>query len=840
MLRNLAKCARLQLMGIFICIFFLSGAAALGYQVVWAKAFAAGIGHEYPAVLAVITAFMTGMMLGNAALARRRTIGTKWYGWMEIVIGVWGLASVSFNDAFARVVTSMLGETPGPVFQWTVVFGAVLVLLLPATTAMGATLPTAERFLARSTRGEVTGLLYGVNTAGAMIGALAAAFWCMPNYGIRKTLIGFALVNLLCGFGALMLAARTKDVRNEVRESQRMPRELLARLFACGLLGIGFEVVMIRGLVHVLENTVYTFAVTLGVFLLGTALGALIIHRAQRKGRKVDANLLIGLLGISCAVAVMALRWSGALYVALRSGLGDSLAVVALAESLVAAVCFLVPTILMGAVWTVFAQESLAYKPSLAAAVAVNTAGAALAPVAFGLIAIPWLGLKWALAILPVGYALCGGARRWVWVAFAMVLAVFATSVRELIDTAGGRVISLREGVMGSVAVIEYASGERVMKFNNRLQMGGTASRSAEARQAQIPLLLHPGPKRALFIGLGTGITFSAAEAFQGLKADGVELVPEIVEVIPLFEEKGRAEGANLRTVIADGRRFVRATREKYDVIVSDLFHPAQDGAGFLYTREHFAAIRARLADGGVFCQWLPVYQMETETLKIVMATFASAFPKGELWLLRFNVDVPVIGLIARTGGERFDAETMEKRLHAEGLVQEMKRAGLSDGVRLLGCYVGEVKAGAEINTDEDPLVIFRAPALTFRKKDDPGARLLELIKEFSSAPTKLIAKSDADFATKVTKFIQARDVYLVGLQREGAGDPAGALASYIESARISEEFTASYAQALAFATALARERPVQSKAILKQLIEARPERPVAAQLLERISGSGE
>src|SRR5687768_14519403 len=138
MLRNLAKCARLQVMGLFICIFFLSGAAALGYQAVWAKAFAAGIGHEYPAVLAVITAFMTGMMLGNALLARRREIGAKWYGWLEIVIGVWGLASIGFMDLFARIVASMLGETPGPVFHWTMVFGAVLVILLPATTAMGA------------------------------------------------------------------------------------------------------------------------------------------------------------------------------------------------------------------------------------------------------------------------------------------------------------------------------------------------------------------------------------------------------------------------------------------------------------------------------------------------------------------------------------------------------------------------------------------------------------------------------------------------------------------------------------------------------------------------------
>jgi spermidine synthase len=833
---------RESLMGFFICIFFFSGAAALGYQVVWAKAFAAGIGHEYPAVLAVITAFMTGMMLGNAALARRREISASLYGWLEIAIGIWGLASIGLNEVFARLVTSILGETPGPVFQWTVVFGAVLILLLPATMAMGATLPAAERFLAISTRRVVTGLLYGVNTAGAMFGTLAAAFWCMPNFGIRKTLIGFAVVNLFCGAGALLLARKFEVFGSETKASTRIPSDLAARLFICGFLGIGFEVVMIRGLVHVLENTVYTFAVTLGIFLLGTAIGALLVHRQQRSGKPADVDALLGLLGTACGVAAITLRWSGDLYTGLRTALGDSLAAVALTESLTAAIYFLIPTVLMGAVWTILTQQSFAFKSSLAAAVAVNTAGAALGPVVFGLLLMPLLGLKWALAIFPLGYALCVRQRKIFWTGVAVVMSVCATSVRELIDTAGGRIISLQEGVMGSVAVIEDAKGERVMKFNNRFQMGGTAARMAEERQAQIPLLLHPDPKRALFIGLGTGITFGAAGSFPGLEADGVELVPEIAEAMPLFAKSGQSGTARLRTVIADGRRFVRATAKKYDVIVSDLFHPAQDGAGFLYTQEHFEAIDARLEDDGVICQWLPVYQMEMETVKIIVATFTEVFPEGELWLLRFNVDVPVIGLIARTGREKFAPNTLENRLKSDQLAEELKRAGLHDSVRLLGHYIGEVKAsaGAQINTDADPVVIFRAPSLTFRKKDNAGARLLQVVKEFGSAPITLAVDGEDEFAGKVTRFIEARNVYLGGLQRESLGDRAGGLSAYIESARISEEFTAGYAQALGLATALMRDRPEQSKDILRQLIEARPERPVAAQLLQRLGGASD
>ncbi|MGZ8920764.1 MAG: hypothetical protein ACXW3L_07260, partial [Limisphaerales bacterium] len=112
--------------GIFVFIFFFSGAAALGFQVVWAKGFAAAIGHEFPAVLAVVTAFMAGMALGNALLLRRRTIGAQWYGWMEIVIGLWALATIGLTPLLEGVLTEVLGVSPGPVFHWVVVFSAVL------------------------------------------------------------------------------------------------------------------------------------------------------------------------------------------------------------------------------------------------------------------------------------------------------------------------------------------------------------------------------------------------------------------------------------------------------------------------------------------------------------------------------------------------------------------------------------------------------------------------------------------------------------------------------------------------------------------------------------------
>ena len=95
---------------------------------------------------------------------------------------------------------------------------------------------------------------------------------------------------------------------------------------------------------------------------------------------------------------------------------------------------------------------------------------------------------------------------------------------------------------------------------------------------------------------MGTGITFGAAELYPGLSADGVELVPEIVPLLPLFRHSAPAPWTEERLKIftADARRFVNAGDSKYDVIMADLFHPARDGAGSLYTVEHFQAIRRR------------------------------------------------------------------------------------------------------------------------------------------------------------------------------------------------------------------------------------------------------
>lgn len=830
---------------LFVLVFFCSGAAGLAYQMVWAKAFAAGIGHEFPSVLAVVTAFMAGMTLGNLLLVRRQQLSPKLYGRLELVIGLWGFVTIPLIPFVERAVTSLLGISPSPSFQWIVVFAAVFLALLPATAAMGATVPAAERFLTGRSQKQTTGLLYAANTAGAVVGAVLAAYVLMPWLGLRGCLIAFASVNIFCGLAALVLAEKQTSPQNPQGNARDpLAPNLLARLFFIGLLGIGFELTVIRALAHVLENTVYTFAVVLAVYLLGNALGAFWMHRRQRKGSlRWHPNHLFLLLAISCALVALTLRVAHDPYLQLRSLFGDSLAGVALAESLTATLFFLVPAFFMGSIWTHLTQSSLSAKPSLAAAVAINTAGAAVAPIIFGLIVFPLLGLKGALAIFPAGYALLAGRSRPALIALLILLAAVPafSSARHLIQTDRANIISLTEGVMGSVAVLQFPSGDRVLKFNNRFQMGGTAARIAEERQAAVPLLLHPDPKRALFIGVGTGISLAGARHFPQLHVDAVELVPEIARAVPFFNESAPLAGTNLNLIVADGRRFVRASRQRYDVIIGDLFHPAQDGAGFLYTREHFAAVRDNLTASGFFCQWLPVYQMDRATLETVMATFAQIFSRNEIWLLRPDVDLPVIGLIGHRGLQSgYDTNRIAiAQSSAPALGDQLRRLGLHDTFRLLGSYIGPIpKLDAPVNTDGNPRVVFRAPAVTFQKSDDPVRRFFAILSDFQRSSVAILPPAQADFASPLNDYIRARDIYLRALAAERAGDRPAALGSYIESSRVSPDFTLGYTQAIGIASALSRENSAEAKAILEKLIEAQPSRPVARELLRRIENT--
>ena len=822
---------------------------------VWSRQFGAGLGHEMVGVLAVVAAFFGGLALGAGLLDRPISVSPRpgrWYGVLELVIGGWGLVSLLLIPWVSGAALGWIGVTPSLWRHWLIAFGVPCLVLLPATAAMGATFAAMERCAALLTADRrCVGRLYACNTLGAVAGALISTFVLVPFFGFRASLLTFASLNLLCGLIALRIQ-RTEAVPKPGSASPEPPLPSPGRLSltaaVTGLLGIGYETLGVRILSQVFENTVYSFTLALAVYLAGTALGA---AWSQRWGRRFQLESLLGFLLGGLGVTVLIEQWglwlAPYLYSRLQEILGHGFAGVLGAELMLAALVFLPPTLWMGAIFSQLVQAARRDEGGVGRAIAWNTLGGALAPLVFGVLLLPAIGSKWALVGVAAGYFLLlaplrGPHRLLLPVGLGFIF--FLPSNLQLVQVPpGARLLENREGIMDSVAVVEHLDGNRSLRVNNRFTMGGTGAAAAERRHAHLPLLLHPDPRRALFLGLGTGITFGAAAAHPGLTADGVELVPEVLELSRYFSSANGLpdpEG-RLKVHAADARRFVRVTPDRYDVIVADLFHPARDGAGALYTREHFAALRDRLATGGLVCQWLPLFQLDEPMVRVIVRTFLEVFPHTRAYLLRPNLDTPVLGLVGTLEPVRYPADWFERRVRDGKLLEHLKPLPLVDGYQLFGSLLAGPAAlrafsqAAPLNTDDHPIVIFEAPRFTLERSHNSFGRLFTLIDLEAADPAELLEPGSASFARELAAFIAARNTYLHGLLAEVQGKPAEAIEAFVESARLSNHFSTGYAHCLTLAMQEAKSNPSAARALLKRLIEAQPQTPVAQQLLDRL-----
>ena len=821
--------------------------------------FAVGLGHEMPSVMAVVTAFFGGLAIGAWVLdgpVSRSSRPGRWYVGLELGIAGWALLTLALIPWANGQVAALTGLSPSPFRHWLIAFGVPFLLLLPATAAMGATLPATERVFSRLTGSDrrVSGL-YGANTLGAVGGVLLTTFLLTPALGLRRSILVLAAVNVIAVFLFASRFVRGERDRPPVHTPKRdvpAPRALLAVAFGTGFLGIGYEVLGIRLIGQVLENTIYTFASVLSVYLLGTALGAAWYQRARPAlpFTTVLARLL-GALAAACGVGIGVMYGAAEVYEGVRGALGGTFGASVAAEIVLGAVVFLVPTILMGATFGHIAEASRGREGGVGRALGINTAGGSLSSVVFVVLLLPAVGAKGALLAVVLGYlVMIPRGRRAAGIAglaVALVLAFVASPLRHVDPPAGGRVVEFREGVLAAVAVVETDDGERELKVNNRFGMGSTRTRFAERRQGHLPLLLHPDPRRALFLGLGTGDTFAAAGAHAGLSAEAVELLPEVVDVLSSFHDTGDPilAGESLTISVADAHRFVRATPDRYDVIVADLFHPARDGAGSLYTIEHFRQVRACLEPGGLFCQWLPLYQLDGENLRVVIRTFLDVFPRGSAYVGLFNARQPVLALVGSDEGLAFDLDWMARRVPTPELSAALRHAGLGTGLDLFGGYFGgrsslEAFAGAgPVNTEDNQLVTFRTPRAVYAGVRPAERNLRDLMSKLTPRATELFgpALAGTSAEAELDAYWRARNLYLESDMHAVAGRDAESLDTLFRCIEESPDFRLGYTVALGHVQRRLTGDREAARRLLERLRRVRPERPEAAEWLARFFG---
>jgi spermidine synthase len=359
---------------------------------------------------------------------------------------------------------------------------------------------------------------------------------------------------------------------------------------------------------------------------------------------------------------------------------------------------------------------------------------------------------------------------------------------------------------------------------NGQYSLGGTDGVLLERRQAHLPLLLHPAPQRALFLGVGTGATVGAALAYPGLEVDGVELIGEVLEASRLFADENAAMETRpeLRLHVDDARAFLRATSERWDVIVSELFLPWTAGTAHLYSADFFAVGRDHLRPGGLYAQWLPLHQMGLEDLRAVVATFASVFPRVELWLAYHRTTAPLAVLVGSVDGSAPSAPALRARLGDSALGRAASANGLGEPDDLALLYVTDgdrlraATAGIPPITDDDPYLEFTAPAAYFEQVGlgraalawiatliEPGAGPLrgapageELRRNLLEAQLALLrGDGPAELAHYLAAFELAprsstvrRALQSIGTSRLAAGDRGTASAIASEMARLAPD----------------------------------------------------
>jgi spermidine synthase len=531
---------------------------------------------------------------------------------------------------------------------------------------------------------------------------------------------------------------------------------------AAALVGFAFllmELVWYRMLAPLLGGSSYTFGLILAVALLGIGAGGLLYGAGPLQQRPtllafagtcaLEAFCLALPLALGDRIAVLAalLRpLGGAGFAALVLAWAVITLLVVLPAALVAGYQFPLLIALLGSGRREVGREvGLTY--------AANTVGAILGSIAGGFGLIPLLSapgvwrlvviLLLALAGVAVAAALGTGARAR---SAALPLAVGAAAllfclapgpsafwrhspigagrlstanwqgpndVRHALHDRRRGLAWERDGVESSVALAD--DREYAFLVNGKSDGSARTDAATQIMSGLVGALLHPHPRRALVIGLGTGSTAGWLAAVPSMeRVDVVELEPAIVDVARACDPVNHQALSNpkVHLTIGDGRELLLTTDAHYDIIFSEPSNPYRAGVASLFSADFYRAARERLRPGGMFLQWLQGYELDAQVVRTVYATLASAFPSVESW----EVNSGDLLLLATAEPVAHDVGRVRARALQEPFASALSRTWGVEGAE--GFYAGYLAApgfaravqqaeGRWINTDDRPVLEF-------------------------------------------------------------------------------------------------------------------------------------
>lgn len=796
-------------------LFFVSGFGGLIYEAVWTHYIKLFLGHAAYAQTLVLVVFIGGLALGawiTARYAERLRNPLRLYALVE---GVIGLISLAFHPVFiAATDWGYASLLPAACDQATSLclpqWGLSALLLLPQSVLLGATFPLVSSAVLRtdsSQPGHDVAALYFLNSLGAVLGVLAAAFVLIPAVGLPGTLKVAGAANLLLALAAFFLsrvppaplaipqvntALATWDVSD-----RWLLRLLLVTAFLTGLSSFMYEIAWIRMLSLVLGASTHSFELMLASFILGLALGgAWVRNHVDRVG---DSIVFLAKIQLAMGVAAAATLplYGGTFDVmawilsSLARNTGGFL-LFSLASSAIALLIMLPATFCAGMTLPLITYR-LVRSPSgekaLGMVYAVNTLGSIIGVIIAVHLMLQWVGVRGTLLVgalidVALGVLLLlvlrprGSPLRFPGVAVASVALLVAIAVGFDIDprrSASGvfrtgvasiphtdNVIFHRDGKTATVDVIENPRGIRAIRTNGKpdaalaMRPGSfpTNDEFTMALLAVLPMGHQPQAKTAAVVGFGSGMTSTMLLASPTLaRLDTIEIEPAMVDGAQFFRPDVEAafKDPRSRIVIDDAKSYFARGRERYDIIVSEPSNPWVSGVASLFTEEFYSRLSGYLNEGGVLSQWLHTYEMDAATLSSIMRALSKTFPEYAVYS---SIDSDII-VVARKGAPagRFDGRVLSLPA-LQPVLTKLKLADPQVVQRRLvatSAALGPLFAtyGVRANSDYFPVVDQRSSKSRFTQTRvselvDLQGSPIPMLEMLGAAPTPAVPRADS------------------------------------------------------------------------------------------------
>ena len=687
----------------------LSGIASLTYQVTWVRLLGLSMGSTSASIGTVLAAFFMGLALGSyfaEKITRNRINSLTVYIYLEFVIGISGLVllPVLLNLDVLMASVPLLGSTILLKFVVT-----ILLLCIP-TVCMGATFPVMASILIRHHNevGLRMSQLYSLNTAGAVLGAALTGFVFIPNWGLDGAIyIAFAINASIVTLGFILNRyillppieepEHRSEIENElVSDAGDAPYRIraLTILFATGFVSIATEVGWTKYLSIFTGTTIYGFAAILTVFLLGIAAGSWAIQSYVQTIRRPVLSMATGLLvlGVLLLLTRAGLTLVPPIYQAINS-LPAEPTVKHIVKYIVVFVLIFPSTFVFGALFPLnlrlYCGNLQGVRARIGKAYAVNTVASIFGSLAAGFWLIPEFGTDVLLTsmafiilitplmfvpafprlmpkvLMPVAALLAVGSS---WALPDIDYERLIYSVQYDTDAKAGKTpkfLYLKEGKAGVISAVTY-DGQMVKLQNSGLNESFIDIKNennvllVETLLGLVPYFFHDDPKTAFVVGFGGGITTKALTRTENLqKIKVVELEPAVVDAGRVIAggEIAALKDPRVSLEFNDARNTLLIENKTYDIIVSQ---PWLARASNVFTRDFFALVRTRLNKGGVYGQWVNLFNMDTTTLRSIIKAFYEVFPHGMTFA---NLDSGDLILFGSDHKLIFDHDVIAKRM---------------------------------------------------------------------------------------------------------------------------------------------------------------------------------